>query len=63
MKTKNTLVAALVGALAFAAIGTHAEEISTRIGKIETVNGFPTAEAAKKIFEESDFQRASQAYL
>ena len=59
----NLLVAALMGALAFAATGAHAEEINTRIGKIETINGFPTAEAAKKIFDESDFQRASQAYL
>jgi hypothetical protein len=66
MKTKNKqilLAAALLGALAFAATGTHAEEINTRIGKIETINGFPTAEAAKKIFDESDFQRATQAYL
>src|SRR5208283_4686937 len=66
MKTKNRqilIAAALACAVAFAATGTHAEEINTRIGKIETVNGFPTAEAAKKIFDESDFQRASQAYL
>ena len=63
MKTKNILSISLVSALAFAAIGARADEIDTRIGKIETINGFPTAAAAEKIFAESDFQRASQAYL
>ena len=57
------LAAALVCALAFTTTVAQAKDIDTRIGKIETINGFPTAEAAKKIFAESDFQRASQAYL
>ena len=57
------IAVAIVVTLAFAATSVHAEEINTRIGKIETINGFPTAEAAKKIFDESDFQRATQAYL
>ena len=43
MKMKNILVAAIVGALAVAAAGASAEEINTRIGNIETINGFPTA--------------------
>jgi len=63
MKIPKLLAAALVGALAFAATSTRAEEINTRIGKLEVVNGFPTAEAAKKLFDESDFQRATQAYI
>jgi hypothetical protein len=57
------IAAALVCALAFATTGTHAEVINTRLGPLETVNGFPTAEAAKKLFDESDFQRATQSYL
>jgi len=57
----DLLAAALVGALA--ATSAFGQTIDTRIGKIETINGFPTAEAAKKIFDESDFQRATQAYL
>ena len=60
---QNLLAAAFVGAVAFTITGTHADEINTRIGKIETINGFPTAGAAKKIFDESDFQRATQACL
>src|ERR1035438_655882 len=61
--TQGLCAAALVCLLAFATTGTLAQEINTRIGKIETVNGFPTPEAAKKLFDESDFQRATQAYL
>jgi hypothetical protein len=41
----------------------RAEVIDTRVGKVEVVNGFPTAESAKMLFDESDFQRATQAYL
>jgi hypothetical protein len=57
------IAAALVCAVAIATTGAYAQTIDTRIGKIETINGFPTAEAAMKIFDESDFQRATQAYL
>jgi hypothetical protein len=41
----------------------HAETIETRLGPVEVINGFPTAEAAATLFEESDFQRATQAYV
>jgi hypothetical protein len=41
----------------------QAETVDTRIGKLEVTNGFPTPEAAKKLFDESDFQRATQTYL
>ena len=66
MKTSRRqilIAAALACALAFATTITHAEVINTRLGPLETVNGFPTAEAAKKLFDESDFQRATQSYL
>jgi len=64
MKCSQILIAAaIVCALAFAFTGAQAEEINTRIGKIETINGFPTAAAAEKLFNESDFQRATQSYL
>jgi hypothetical protein len=60
---KQSLIVTFIGAMVFTTTGIFAQVINTRIGKIETINGFPTAEAAQKIFEESDFQRASQAYL
>jgi hypothetical protein len=62
-RTQILIATTLVGALALAATGAHAEMIDTRAGKLEVVNGFPTTEAAKKLFDESDFQRATQSYL
>ncbi|QEX20606.1 hypothetical protein FRZ61_05240 [Hypericibacter adhaerens] len=41
----------------------RAETVETHIGPLEIVNGYPTPEATQKIFDESDFQRATQAYL
>jgi hypothetical protein len=46
-----------------AATAAHAEMVDTRMGALEVVNGFPTPEAAQKLFDKSDFQRATQAYL
>jgi hypothetical protein len=54
--------ALLLGATSFIPAA-HAEMIETRLGPIEVINGFPTAEAAATLFEESDFQRATQAYV
>jgi hypothetical protein len=63
MKFRNRIfVAALFAAVSLPAFA-QAETIETRIGKLETVNGFPTTEASKKLFDESDFQRATQSYL
>ena len=43
------------------------ETIETRIGKLTFENSFehgiPTAETAERIFDQIDFQRASQAYI
>jgi hypothetical protein len=41
----------------------NAETIGTRFGKLDIINGFPTAKSTQKLFDESDFQRATQAYL
>jgi hypothetical protein len=37
--------------------------VDSRLGKIELKNGYPTDAAAKKLFDEIDFQRACQSYL
>jgi hypothetical protein len=65
MKTTRTkgVVAAAALVCALAASTVQAETIDTRIGKLEVVNGFPTTEAARKLIDESDFQRATQSYL
>ncbi|NPT56738.1 DUF1254 domain-containing protein [Paraburkholderia elongata] len=43
---------------------TWAQTVDTRIGKIELTEGVPAnAAMVQKLFDESDFQRASQAYV
>jgi hypothetical protein len=44
-----------------------ATTVETRIGRLEFThdfaNGYPTMETVEKLFDEMDFQRATQAYL
>lgn len=70
MKTfTNTLFALAVGsALAFSAQAQQkGETIKTRIGDLsfthDFANGYPTLETQQLLFDEMDFQRATQAYL
>lgn len=62
---RNSIASLLLVSVATFATNVCAEttEVDTRIGRLQIENGFPTADAAKKLFEESDFQRATQAYL
>ena len=53
----------LIGAFGLATIGAQAEDISTRIGTLSFENGFPSKDTATKLYDEMDFQRATQAYL
>jgi len=41
----------------------HAEATTTRLGVLTLENGYPSAETAKRLYDEMDFQRATQAYL
>jgi hypothetical protein len=74
MKTKNIVAAALVGAVSTALVFStpHAwAQVApvlkgardTRIGKIEFDLGFPSKRSITKLYDELDFQRASQAYI
>ncbi len=45
------------------AVPTHAEMTTTRFGELTLENGYPSAETAKRLYDEMDFQRATQAYL
>ena len=38
-------------------------QVETRIGRIELQGGYPSASSVKKLYDEIDFQRASQAYI
>jgi hypothetical protein len=39
------------------------ETIDTRVGKLTFESGYPSKETTQKLYDEMDFQRASQAYL
>lgn len=62
---RTTLTAALLYSVA--GIGAHAQEtpdeLDTRIGKLTFESGYPSKETVAKLYDEMDFQRASQAYL
>ena len=51
----------------FLTMGARAEIIETRVGELDFshdfINGIPTKETAQKLFDEMDFQRATQAYI
>jgi len=36
---------------------------NTRLGRLSTENGYPSRETARKLYDELDLQRATQAYL
>lgn len=65
--TKTLAAAALVGAFAFTTA--RAQQLPTsgivksRLGNLEIRNGYPTDETVKKLYDDIDLQRATQAYL
>ena len=63
--TRTLLIASAAGiAATHASPGAYAQSVETRIGKIELTQGVPADSATvQKLFDESDFQRASQAYV
>ena len=68
MRTKTTMAVMTLTALAFASAAIAQEQtLDTRIGKLtfthDFVNGYPTDETVRKLYDERDFQRAVQAYL
>jgi hypothetical protein len=56
-------LAAPATAAAVAAPAAVSGSLSKRLGPLELVNGYPTAATARKLYDESDLQRATQAYL
>jgi hypothetical protein len=54
---------ALPPAQASAAAVSTTNDVQTRIGVMNFERGYPTAETARKLFDELDYQRAVQAYL
>jgi hypothetical protein len=48
---------------ALGATGAHAQTVNTRLGKLEVENGYPSKESIDKLVDETDYQRACQAYI
>jgi hypothetical protein len=62
MKTSLVLLCA-AAATAITTSAWPAETKDTRIGKLTFESGYPSQETVAKLYDEMDFQRASQAYL
>ena len=64
MTIKHFLLAG-TGALAFLAACplSLAQTVDTRIGKLELQAGYPSKATVEKLFDEMDFQRATQAFI
>jgi len=63
MFARATLLVGVTMVMACLIAPAWGETIDTRIGKIELENGYPSAESVKRLFDEMDFQRATQAYV
>jgi len=61
--TTPTLRLAGASILALLAATAEAETIQTRIGELSFDVGYPTPETAERLYDEMDFQRATQAYI
>ena len=63
--TRHLHAVALAAALAglMPADGLRAQTVDTRMGRLQLENGYPSNAALKTLYDEMDFQRATQAYL
>ena len=62
MKSRIITLTALAALLAGSSTAS-AETISTRIGRFDMERSYPSDAAIKKLYDERDFQRATQAYI
>ena len=66
-KTLNLLFTIACTAVMLTGVQAQAETIKTRIGDLsfthDFANGYPTDATQQLLFDEMDFQRASQAYI
>ncbi len=64
MRNTIALLAALTLQVALAASATaQSETLSTRIGKLKLENGYPAPATLEKLYDEMEFQRATQTFL
>ncbi len=65
MKSRSQFILAqtIVGAAIALSLPAFAQPVSTRLGTLQLENGYPSKAAAEKLYDEMDFQRATQLYL
>jgi hypothetical protein len=63
MRIDRILLGTTAVAFALAAGVARAETADTRIGKLELDLGYPSKSTAEKLYDEMDFQRATQAFI
>ena len=63
----STILVAVAAAVWASAAGpasaSDVQTVPTRLGDLTLENGYPSRETAKRLYDEMDFQRATQAYL
>lgn len=65
-KQSGSLPCVAIAALAVVALGAlpaKAQTVDTRIGPMQLENGYPSKESVEKLYDEMDFQRATQTFL
>ena len=69
IKIRNVLSTALLATAAATILATapassaDVKTVSTRLGDLTLENGYPSRATAARLYDELDFQRATQAYL
>lgn len=64
MRKNIAILASALACYALTTAPTSAQEtIDTRIGKLTFESGYPSKETVQKLYDEMDFQRATQAYI
>ena len=62
MKSQMMILAALAASAAVVSVA-RADTVSTRVGNLEFQGSYPTDATIEKLYDERDFQRATQAYI
>lgn len=63
MAIKQNLIAGTTTLVLLAPSLVQAEAVDTRIGQLELQSGYPSKATAKRLYDEMDFQRATQAFI
>ena len=58
-----TVAASLWASAPLPAVAADVQKVPTRLGDLTLENGYPSRETADRLYDEMDFQRATQAYL